>query len=219
MDFAQHQRNPARHLVGVGGVVLLHVVIVYALITGLARKVVEVVKGPIEVKVIEEVIKKPPPPPETIPPPPKMQAPPPPFVPPPEVVIAPPPPAPTITAVTPEPPPAPQAPVITKPPEVVAPPAPPPPAIKSAGVYCPNYQSVLAETPYPREAALDGIQGNVIIIFTIAQDGSVRNPVIKSSSNRVFNRTALSAVTSRLKCQPPGQDTQVSLEFTFTLNK
>ena len=53
MDFAQHQRNPARHLVGVGGVILLHVVIIYALITGLARKVVEVVKGPIDVKVIE----------------------------------------------------------------------------------------------------------------------------------------------------------------------
>ena len=85
MDFAQHQLDPARHLVGVGGVILLHVLVIYALVTGLARKVVEVVKGPIEVKVIEEVIKKPPPPPEVIPPPPKMQAPPPPFVPPPEV--------------------------------------------------------------------------------------------------------------------------------------
>jgi len=110
--------------------------------------------------------------------------------------------------------------VIAKVPEA-APPAPPapPPAIRSAGVYCPNYQSVLAETPYPREAALDGIQGSVIVIFTIATDGSVRNPVIKQSSNRVFNKTALSAVTSRLKCQPPPQDTQVSLEFNFTLAK
>ncbi len=88
MDFAQQQRNPSRHLFGVGGVVLLHVLIVYALVSGLARKVVEVVKGPIDVKVIEEVIKKPPPPPEVVPPPPKMQAPPPPFIPPPEVVIA-----------------------------------------------------------------------------------------------------------------------------------
>ena len=113
MDFSQTQRDPTRKLIGIGAVVLFHILIVYALITGLARKVVEVVKGPIEVKVIEEVIKKPPPPPEVLPPPPKMAAPPPPFIPPPEINIAPPPtPAPTITAVTPEPPPAPQAPVI-----------------------------------------------------------------------------------------------------------
>jgi len=79
MDFAQQQRNPTRHLIGIGGVVLLHVLVVYALVTGLARKVVEVVKGPIEVKVIEEIIKKPPPPPDVIPPPPKVAAPPPPF--------------------------------------------------------------------------------------------------------------------------------------------
>ena len=45
MDFAQHQRNPSRHLVGVGSVILLHVLIVWALFTGLARKVVEVVEG------------------------------------------------------------------------------------------------------------------------------------------------------------------------------
>ena len=101
MDFARQQRNPSRHLVGVGSVILLHVLIVWALFTGLVRKVVEV-KGPIEVKVIEEQVQKPPPPPEVLPPPPKLAAPPPPFIPPPEINIAPPPtPAPVITAVTP----------------------------------------------------------------------------------------------------------------------
>ena len=54
---------------------------------------VEVIKGPIDVKVIEEEIKKPPPPPEVVPPPPKLEAPPPPYIPPPEVQIATPPPA------------------------------------------------------------------------------------------------------------------------------
>ena len=88
MDFSQTQRDPTRKFVGIGAVVLFHIIIIYALITGLARKVVEVVKGPIEVKVIEEVIKKPPPPPELLPPPPKLQAPPPPFIPPPEINIA-----------------------------------------------------------------------------------------------------------------------------------
>src|SRR5262245_59742964 len=147
MDFAQHQRNPTRHLVGIGGVVLLHVVIVWALITGLARKVVEVVKGPIEVKVIEEVIKKPPPPPDVVPPPPKMAAPPPPFIPPPEINIAPPPtPAPAITAVTQEAPPQ-QALVIQKPVET-----PPAPAVRSARVACPNYVEVMQSMAYPKEA-------------------------------------------------------------------
>ena len=71
MDFAQQQRDPTRHLIGIGAVVILHVLVVWALVSGLARKVVEVVKGPIEVKVIEEIIKKPPPPPEVVPPPPE----------------------------------------------------------------------------------------------------------------------------------------------------
>src|SRR5262245_55940512 len=219
MDFAQHQRNPTRHLVGIGGVVLLHVVIVWALITGLARKVVEVVKGPIDVKVIEEVIKKPPPPPEVIPPPPKMQAPPPPFVPPPEVVIAPPPPAPTITAVTPEPPPAPQAPVITKAPEAPAPPAPaPPPApVRTAQVACPNYREVMKAIAYPREALLDNIQGEVVVEFTITAFGQVKDAVIKSSTNRVFNKVALAAVP-KLTCQGQGQDVRVLAPIGFTIN-
>jgi protein TonB len=215
MDFAQHQRNPTRHLVGIGGVVLLHVLIIYALITGLARKVVEVVKGPIDVKVIEEVIKKPPPPPEVIPPPPKMQAPPPPFVPPPEVVIAQPPPAPTITAVTPEAPPAPQAPVIAKP--VEAPPAPPPPAVRSAQVVCPNYREVMSSITYPREALLDNIEGEVVIEFTVTGSGSVRDAVIKSSTNRIFNKTSLSVVQSRLQCQGQGQDIRVSATVGFKI--
>jgi protein TonB len=203
MDFAQHQRNPARHLVGIGGVVLLHVIIVWALITGLARKVVEVVKGPIDVKVIEEVIKKPPPPPEVIPPPPKMQAPPPPFVPPPEVVIA---------------PPAPQAPVIAKVPDTPAPPAPaPPPPVRSAQVACPNYRDVMKAIPYPREALLDNVQGEVVIEFTITASGQVKDAVIKSSTNRVFNKVALAAVP-KLTCQGQGQDIRVLAPIGFTIN-
>ena len=36
--------------------IVLHLLIVWALVSGLARKVIEVVKGPIEVKVIEDGI-------------------------------------------------------------------------------------------------------------------------------------------------------------------
>ena len=215
MDFSRTQRDPTRKFVGIGAVVVFHIIIVYALVTGLARKVVEVVKGPIEVKVIEEVIKKPPPPPELLPPPPKLQAPPPPFIPPPEINIQPPPtPAPTITAVTPEAPPAPTAPVIAPPAPTPAPPA---PAVQSATVVCPNYREAL-QVAYPREAALDGIQGEVLTEFTVGANGAIRDIVIKSSSNRIFNRPVTQAIQTRLNCKGQGQDIRVQLPFSFKLN-
>lgn len=214
MDFSQTQRDPTRKLLGIGAVVLFHIIVIYALVTGLARKVVEVVKGPIEVKVIEEVIKKPPPPPELLPPPPKVQAPPPPFIPPPEVNIAPPPtPAPTITAVTPEAPPAPQAPVIAPPP-----PAPAPAPVQSAAVVCPNYREALGSVAYPREAAADGIQGEVLAEFTLAANGQIKDIVIKSSTNRVFNKPAIQMIQSKLVCKGQGHDIKLTLPISFKLN-
>ena len=79
MDFARQQRDPTRHLIGIAFVVILvHALVIYALLTGLARKAVEVIKKPLTATIIEE-IKLPPPPP---PPPPKKieipEAPPPP---------------------------------------------------------------------------------------------------------------------------------------------
>ncbi|HYD80994.1 MAG TPA: energy transducer TonB, partial [Paucimonas sp.] len=68
MEFSRAESQSGRRLTGFGVVVLLHVLVVYALLTGLARKVVEVIKQPIETKIIEEV--KPPPPPDLPPPPP-----------------------------------------------------------------------------------------------------------------------------------------------------
>ena len=126
MDFARQQRDPTKHLIGIVFVVLVHVLVIYALLTGLARTVVEVIKKPLSATIIEE-IKAPPPPP---PPPkkivemPKVQAPVETFVPPPDIPIATAPTAPVITAVTPT---APTAPHVIAPPVVEAPPAPPPP--------------------------------------------------------------------------------------------
>jgi len=218
MDYARQQRNPSRHLVGIGGVVLFHALVIYALVTGLARKVVEVVKGPIEVKVIEEV-KTPPPPPEVVPPPPKMAAPPPPFIPPPEINIATQTTAPTITAVTREAPPAPMAPVIQPPapPAAKPAPAPAPAGPRSARVVCPNYVEVMSKIEYPRQALLDGTEGEVLIEFTVSADGQIKDVVIKSSSNRVFNRAALGAVQSGLTCQGQGQDVRVQAPVSFKI--
>lgn len=217
MDFSQPQQA-SRGLASFAIVVVLHVAVGYVLVTGLAHKVVEVVRGPIEVKVIEEVVKQPPPPEVLLPPPPKMAAPPPPFIPPPEVAIAPPPvPAPTITAVTAEAPPAPQALVITKPVETAPPaPAPPAPAVRSAAVECQNYREVLGAIVYPREALLEGIEGTVVIEFTVSANGQIRDPVIRQSTNRVFNRVSLSTV-SRLNCAAQGRDIRVQAPIDFRI--
>ena len=64
-------------------IVLLHIGMVWALNSGLSQRVVQVVLGPIETRMIDEAPKVDEPPP---PPPPKIETPPP-FVPPPEVAI------------------------------------------------------------------------------------------------------------------------------------
>ena len=79
------QKDSSRRLAGLVVVVALHAALIYALVHGLARQIVEVIRQPLETKIIEEV-KAPPP-----------------YIPPPEVQVTAPVSAPTITAVTSEP--------------------------------------------------------------------------------------------------------------------
>ena len=216
MDFAQQQRNPTKHIAGLAFVVLLHIGIIYALINGLARKVVEVIQQPLETKIIEEI--KPPPPPEVVPPPPpKMMAPPPPFIPPPEVQIQQPPPVQNvITAVTATPPPA-DAPAPVAAPPVVAPPAPAAPAPKSVSVVCPNVRTIAGQIAYPAKAARDGISsGEVVIDLVIGANGEIKNSNISKSTNKLFNGAALEAA-KLLKCTAQGQDIPVQWAIGFKL--
>lgn len=175
MNFGQRQRDPTKHLVGIAAVILFHGFVAYALITGLAKKVIDVVRAPIETKVIEEV-KKPPPPPEVVvPPPPKLEAPPPPFIPPPEVQIAtPPPPQPTITATTPTPPPAPVEIAPAPPPPPVVAEAPPPPPPKPAGPVSAKVACSSMPSPQvPPVPATTGITGAVVTYVATLKDGKV----------------------------------------------
>ncbi|MGZ8260127.1 MAG: TonB family protein [Caldimonas sp.] len=221
MNFAQQQADPRRRIVGFGVVLLFHVLVVYALVTGLAKKVIEVIKAPIETKVIEE-IKKPPPPPEVVvPAPPRLEAPPPPFIPPPEIQIATPPPTQaTITAVTPTPPPA--AVVITPaPPPVVvappAPPAPPPPVTASASVVCSNYATVMGDVAYPRDAQRQGIErGEATIQFTLTASGEVKDIRAVRSTHQIFARNSV-RIVSEYKCQGQGRDITVTVPFAYKL--
>lgn len=107
MSYAEQTDKSQKRLIGFVIVVLIHVGAVYALVNGLARKIIEVVHPPLETKILEEIKTAPPPEQAPPPPPPKLTAPPPPYIPPPEVQVQPPPQVQqnTITAVTREKPP------------------------------------------------------------------------------------------------------------------
>jgi periplasmic protein TonB len=208
MDYAQQQRNPMRHLVGLTIVVLLHVVVIYALVTGLAHKVVEVLKAPLETKIIEEV--KPPPPPEIkLPPPPKLSAPPPPFIPPPEVQIQTPPQvqSPISTTST-----APPTHEYQAAPQTSAQPAPKP---KKVTAYCANAQQTANEVGYPVKAQRAGLEsGTVTLSMVITPAGDVKDVTVLRSSNRIFSETALS-IAARIKCQATGVSVDTPVEWTM----
>lgn len=203
MDFAEAQRRPGKHLVAFSVVVVLHLLLGYALVSGLARRVIEVVKAPIETKIIEEV-KPPPPPPENLPPPPKFAPPPPSFVPPPEVVVNPPPvQQPTITTTQETPPPP--APVQLAP----APPAPPSP-VRAAKPAIANVQACAPTgDDYPPAAARAEATGTTKVRFTIDGTGKlVKAEVVKSAgSSREHKQLDRVAVDKLSTCKfTPGID-------------
>lgn len=194
MDFAQQQRNPGRHAVGFGIVLALHLVLGWALVSGLAQRMVEVIKSPLETKIIEEAKPPPPPPPENLPPPPKFAPPPPSFVPPPEVNVNPPPTAaPTITTTQVAPPPAP---VTIAPPPVAAPPAPPPPPRVAARPAVTNMQACAPTgDDYPAAANRAEATGTTRIRFNIGADGKLAGAEVVKSAGPSREHKMLDRVT------------------------
>jgi len=214
MDFARQQRDPTRHLIGIAFVVLVHALVIWALITGLGKQMVEVIKKPLSATIIEEIKAPPPPPP---PPPPKKIVEPPkvqvqqPYVPPPDIPPPVQPSEPVIASVAPTPPPEP---VAIAPPVVEAPPAPPPkPAIRQ-GVSC----GTMEKPTFPREAIKAGVQkGQVKAILTIDEKGRVADVKITSAEPpRVFDRVVRETLVD-WKCAADGTKYQASVEVNFTL--
>jgi len=188
MDYARQQRDPFRHAIGIGFVVLLHVFVIYALVTGLARKAVEVIKKPLSATIIEE-LKAPPPPP---PPPKKIveapkQKPMETYVPPPDVPVVSNT-APVITAVTAAPP---TEPHVIAAPAPVAPPAPPKPAIRR------GIKPISQEPPeYPRAALKDNVlKGVVVYQASVDEKGNVTDvKIVSADPPRYFEKAVIVAV-------------------------
>jgi protein TonB len=212
MEFDYKPDDPSRRLAGLAVVIALHIFLGYALLSGLARKAVEVIKKPLEATVIQEVKipPPPPPPPKIIKPPqpqaPKVQAPPPPpFVPPPEV----PPPqveAPAITVTTPTPPPEP---VVIQPPPPPAPEPPKPSGKTDIGIACPTQ----VKPEIPRKALQDGASG-VVRAQALIQGGVVKEVTIVSGP-RIFH-AAVRAAMSQYKCVAADGTVAVQ-EFEFKI--
>ena len=209
-EFGRKQQNPVRRFGGIAVVIVLHIVLVYALLNGLATKVVHVIQHPIETKIIESV-KPPPPPPLPVVqlPPPKFAPPPPPFVPPPEV-NAPTPPQPTITHQA--------APVVAQPAQPPAPPTPSKPVSAQVDVACPNSDQVRSSVVYPKQAQENNVTGDVLIEFVVDPQGHITDEhVAKSSEDSSLDRAALNAV-KKFSCVSQGQPVRVQVPFSFNLN-
>src|ERR1700694_253421 len=184
-----HPRSSSRRLTALVAVGVFHVLLVYALIHGLARTPAKGVRPPLETKLIEEIKRPPPEQPPPPPPPPNLAPPPPPFIPPPEVQVQVPvqlPP--TITAVVTTPPSVP-----VPPPGVPAPaPARTPAVVDARG--CPK-------PSYPPASIRANETGVVTLNFLIDIDGKVlESKVERSSGHRRLDDAARAGLaTSKFK--------------------
>ena len=199
IDYASRQRTPRKHIVGLTVVVVLHGLLFWAINSGLARKFVKVIKGPVEAVLLEET--KP-----DIPPPPA-------YVPPVEVAVAAPTPVNAIAAVSNTPQPvAPPSPL----PVQTAPPAPP---VVTAAVI----SAASCEKPeYPSASKRLEEEGTVQLKFLVGVDGKVIESAVEKSSG--FRRLDEAARAGLSKCQfKPGtvdgkpQQSWASMKYTWRL--
>ncbi len=65
-NYRFHPKDPSRSATGLVVGVGLHIVIGYALVSGLVRDIVKVIKKPLDAAVIHEVKRPPPPPPPIV---------------------------------------------------------------------------------------------------------------------------------------------------------
>ena len=176
-------------------VALIHVVVGYALVTGLAYEGLrQVVKKVTTVDIKKEEPKK-----EEPPPPPKQQQAPPPIVAPPpkiNVSVAPPP----VTTVVTPPPVAPVVPVLAPP----APVAPPPPRFQPKSAQPKGNPGNWATTnDYPSQALREEREGVTRFRVTVGPDGRVQScSVTGSSGSPDLDATACAKITARARFSP-----------------
>jgi protein TonB len=173
------QQNNSRRMMVLGSIVLLHILLAWGLVSGLARKVVEVVAAPLQTDIIEEMEKEDRPPP---PPPPQMERPPV-EVPPPEVSIDIPMESST-TAIS----------DVTDRPQPAAPPPPPPPSpVNRVAPKLDVKRSPATDDFYPPSARRAEIQGVTTVRACVGADGKTAGEpsVTKTAGNTSLDEAAV----------------------------
>ena len=218
IDYASRQRTPRKLVIGLTAVVVLHGLLFWAINSGLARKFVKVIKGPVEAVLLEEAKPDIPPPPPPPPPPPKNLPPPPPaYVPPAEIQVAAPSPVNAIAAVSNTP--LPVAPPSPSPLPVQSTPQPASPPVQTSAVIS---ASSCEKPDYPSASKRLEEEGTVQLKFLVGVDGKVIESAIEKSSG--FRRLDEAARAGLSKCQfKPAtldgkpQQSWASLRYTWRL--
>ena len=213
MSYAQRKEIGTNRTVSIVIVAIVHVLLGYVIITGLAYNVVKQSVEDLKTFDVEEE----PPPPEELPPPPPDALPPPPQV------SAPPPLVRTITA-----PPLIQTtpniqPVIITPradPVPPAPPrpaAPPPPRISQAAQAKGSLTSLFSNDDYPQAAIRNEEQGTTAVRLVIGTDGRVSGCDISSSSgSSSLDSTTCSVIRRRARFTAAKDQNGAPIEGTFS---
>jgi protein TonB len=201
-NYAARQRSPIKHWRSIALVVLLHLVLLWAIQSGLAQKVVQVAKVVVQAELISEVTPSLPPPLAPKPPPP---APPPP------------PTAPVVTTPSPAAIQLPAAPSVATP---VTPPAPAAPAVRTSAVI--QAGATCAKPDYPSASRRLEEEGTVTLKFLIGVDGRVMQAEVEKTSG--FQRLDEAARNALSKCQfKPGtvdgkpEQSWASIKYTWRL--
>jgi protein TonB len=174
---SQTQQMSPRRMISLGAVGLLHVIFIYAIVTGLAQRIVKIIPPELQATVIDQ----PTVPKETLVPKPQMVQPPAPTtVTPPDIKID-----------TNVPPPIQTA---------VAPTAPTTAPISQAVSSVTNTHTT---PPYPESARRQGVQGTVVVHVYVNASGSVNNATVtRSSGSPELDQTAVSWVIKHWRYKP-----------------
>jgi protein TonB len=189
-------------------VVVIHVLFVYVLASGLGKKVVEVVLGPVETRLIEELPDEDDEPP---PPPPEIETPPP-YVPPPEISIEIPMDSGPSTAIS----------NVTSERPVAAPPPPPKPVERSVVKTPPSTQGKgarITQPEYPPSSRRAGEEGTVQLSVLVLENGRAGEvKVAKSSGFPKLDEAAIKEVQRNWRFVPGKEDGKpTSMWHTFAV--
>jgi periplasmic protein TonB len=204
------QKMSGNKIVAIVIVALIHAVLGYAFVTGLAFQYVKKVSEKLNTFDVEEP--PPPPPDEPPPPPPDIPLTPPPVVSPPPIVMTPSPPV--VINTTPVPPPP--MPVVVAVP--VPPPPPAAPRVSQAAGLKGNPGQFFGADNYPPSALRAGEAGRVVASLTVGVDGRVTDCVVSTSSgSSALDQATCRIARSRVRFSPAKDDNGAPIASKYTL--